>query len=173
MERREIILISVPYTGTNFTAKLFTDRGYSRIGMNEPADGDCIRVAHCIKNTQIDPALKHVGAGCHLVLPCRHPFRCEESYRRRGDDVSVMIEAFDTLIEQFSPLTPYLMCVDSESRYDQLEKLKELDPRIKTDWEVVASKSGTADMTEFSPSDAVRDLVSRHSLFFGQFYELV
>ena len=170
----EIILISVPYTGTNFTCKLFTDRGFQRVGMNErPMKGDVLRVAHCIKPTQIEPALAHVKTGLPLVLPCRHPFRCEESYRRKGDGghIHIMIQAYETLITQFAPLTEYFMCVDSDKRESQLEKLNELT-FVKTDWEVIASKSTTyrTELEDLTPSDEVKSLVDRHGDFFGQFY---
>lgn len=173
----EIILISVPYTGTNFTAKLFTDRGFQRINMNEvgPGSGDILRVAHCIKPTQVEPALKRVKKGLPLVLPCRHPYRVEESYTRKGDSghIPVMIEAYENLIGKFSQLTDLWMCVDSEGREDQLEHLKNsLDLPLKTDWGVIDSKSTTwrLDIADLSPSQAVIDLVGRHKDFFARFY---
>lgn len=173
---REVILISVPYTGTNFTAKLFTDRGFHRVNMNEPGpSGDLIRVAHCIKSTQIEPAMKHVERGCPLVLPCRHPFRVEESYTRKGDSghIPIMIEAFETLINRFSPLTEFFMCVDSDRRESQLERMKwGLRVPFRTEWGVMHSQSTTWKMKleEFTPSKEVIDLVDRHRDFFYRFY---
>ena len=135
----------------------------------------CIRVAHCIKSTQIDPAFAHAQTK-PLVLPCRHPFRCEESYRRKGEEdyLAVMIPAYEVLIEKFAPLTDLFMCVDSENRESQLEHLREsLNIPLKTDWEVISSKSTTfgMKMSDFDPSEEARALVDRHSEFFGRFYD--
>ena len=173
----EVIEISVPYTGTNFLAKLFTDRGFHRVSMVEEVHqkGDILRVAHCIKPTQVDPALRYVKSGLPLVLPCRHPFRVQESYIRKGDGnhVDVMIEAFETLITKFAPLTENILCVDSERLEWQLSRMRRnLGLDLKTYWPVVASKSDTwrADLSEFSPTNDVIDLVDRHKEFFNQFY---
>lgn len=173
----EVIEISVPYTGTNFLAKLFTDRGFHRVSMVEEVHqkGDILRVAHCIKPTQVDPALRYVKSGLPLVLPCRHPFRVQESYIRKGDSghIEVMIQAFENLITKFAPLTDMFLCVDSDKREAQFQHIKDtLGIHLKTDWPVVASKSDTwrADLSEFSPTNDVIDLVDRHKEFFSQFY---
>lgn len=176
----EIIEISVPYTGTNFLAKLFTDRGFQRVGMQEQAHGnpDILRVAHCIKPTQIEPALAHVKQGKPLVIPCRHPFLVEESYRRKGEGgyQSILVDAFETLITQFAPLTDLILCVDSDYRESQLDNIREkTGVPIKTDWPVIASKSTTygLDLSDLNPSKPVLNLLDRHKGFFSQFYGLV
>lgn len=175
----EIIEISVPYTGTNFLAKLFTDRGFQRIGMTERAsEPDVIRVAHCIKPTQVDPALKHASEGKPLVLPCRHPFRVEESFKRKGQDdyLEMMIPAFENLIHKFAPLTDLVLCVDSPRREQQLEHIKKtLGLPLETEWPVVASKSGTyhTELPDFRPSRPVLNLLNENREFFGRFYGLV
>lgn len=175
----EIIEISVPYTGTNFLAKLFTDRGFHRVGMNEITPmPDVLRVAHCIKPTQVDPALRLVKSGLPLVLPCRHPYRVEESYTRKGDSghIDQMLIAFENLIEKFAPLTDLFLCVDSDLREEQFAKIRdEIGVPIKTDWPVIGSKSTTWRMgiEDFTPSQEVKELVSKNEEFFSRFYELV
>lgn len=176
----ELIEISVPYTGTNFLAKLFTDCGFQRVGMQEQVHGnpDILRVAHCIKPTQIDPALTHVRQGKPLVIPCRHPFLVEESYLRKGEGgyQPILVDAFETLITEFAPLTDLILCVDSLKREDQLEHIKSsLDLQLKTDWGVIGSQSTTygLNLSDLNPSKAVLDLLNRHKSFFSRFYELV
>ena len=116
--------------------------------------------------------------GKKLILPCRHPYRVEESYTRKGDSgfIPVMIEAYETLINDFAPLTDLWLCVDSPHREKQLKHLKKsLKLPLETEWEVVHSQSSTWRMKleDFTPSKQVINLVERHKDFFGRFYELV
>lgn len=168
----EVVLISVPYTGTNFTAGLFTDLGFSRAAMNERPRGDTVYVAHALKDSQVCPALGKAEK-MPLVIPLRHPFRCEESYRRKGIDIAQMILGYENLM-RFLHLEPHFMPVDSGHREKYLKLLKDkLGLPFKTNWGVVASKSGTSDIPfgELEPSQPVIDLVGRHKTFFESFYD--
>lgn len=167
----ELVLISVPYTGTNFTAKLFTDRGFYRLGMLEIATAEnSIHVAHALKETQVIPALK-LARNNPVILPMRHPFRCEESTRRMGGSVEQMITGYENLL-RFS--NPYFMPVDSPRKAEYLGKLRDgLDVPIKTDWKAVGSKVGVQSkpLDELSPSTEVIELLDRHGEFFAEFYD--
>ena len=166
----ELVLISVPYTGTNFTAKLFTDRGFQRLGMLEsPVRENSIHVAHALKETQVGPALK-LAETMPVILPLRHPFRCEESTRRMGGSVEQMIEGYENL---FRFEDPYFMPVDSPKKFECLDQLREgLGVPVKTDWEVVSSKVGVHKIPfdELTPSNEVIELMTRHTAFFSSYY---
>ena len=166
----ELVQISVPYTGTNFTAKLFTDIGFERIGMlDSPSQDDTLHVAHSLKDTQVAPALE-LAKTCPVIIPIRHPFRCELSTIRMGADVDQMILGYENIL-RFN--NPFYMPVDSGRREAYFDLLRfGLDLPLETDWEVVSSKAGTHSIPFqwLKPSQEVVDLVDRHKDFFDQFY---
>lgn len=169
----EIVLISVPYTGTNFTAKLFTDRGFQRLGMlDNPQWKNAVYVAHCLKDSQVLPALD-LAKTRPVVLPLRHPFRCEESTRRMEADVEQMIIGYENLINRFSHLKSYVLPVDSPDRQTWFNLMAiGLRLPLETDWPVVSSKTGVhaMDFGDLNPSQEVIDLVGRHKSFFSLYY---
>lgn len=166
----ELVLISVPYTGTNFTAKLFTDRGFDRIGMlDSPGKENSIHVAHALKESQVRPALE-LAKTMPVILPLRHPFRCEESTRRMGGSVEQMIIGYENLF-RFS--NPYFMPIDSPKKFECIDRLRVgLDIPLKTNWEVVSSKVGVhaIPFDELTPSSEVIELMTRHEQFFSSYY---
>lgn len=168
----EIVLCSIPYTGTNFTAQLFTAKGFEHLANNDRPQGNSIYVSHMIKETQISRALD-LAKTRPLVVPLRHPFRVEAAFTRQGWPLQDMLTAYRTLCNRFLPLDPYIMPVDSEAREQRLQALSEgLGIDLKTDWKVVASKSGTYSQTldQFTPSPDVQALTEELNGFLKAFY---
>lgn len=169
----EVAIATVPFTGTNFTAKIFTDRGYYRANYDEPVEGDVVRVAHCIKPGTVDAAQRLVQDGIPLILTCRHPYRVEESWRRQGRNTRDLIAAFENLI-RLSGLTDFFLCVDYDGKREQLAHISEsIGIPLDTKWCVINSKSDTHEMTRFMPSQEMFDFAVKHSGFFGRWYDLV
>lgn len=126
-----------------------------------------------IKETQIGMALE-LARKMPIVIPLRHPFRCEQSWVRKGQDVGEMIKAYQTLIARFDPLHPYYMPVDSLRRDDFLDSLRAIDSNLETDWGVVHSQSGTYGLSieSITPSAEVIKLISDNRAFFARFYDV-
>lgn len=175
----EVVLISVPYTGTNFTARLFTESGFERIGyLDKPGIDKTIYVGHMEKNEQINHALSLCETR-PLICPLRHPYRCEESHRRLNRPVAGMVRAYRTLITRILPLKPYIMAVDSGRKQECFESLRDIYPKLKPpiadefgNWEVVGCKAGTHEMpwADFTPSDEVISLAEDIKPFLDQYY---
>lgn len=82
----EICLITVPHTGTGFVRELFVSNGWQDVGLN--ADGSKFRdpiiyQGHCEKSGQVTFALQ-LAKRMPMISAMRHPYRVEESWRRRG-----------------------------------------------------------------------------------------
>jgi hypothetical protein len=169
-----VVLISVPHTGTWFTIRLLTAAGLRETHLN-PAkieDGHVYH-GHMLKGTQTHAAMR-LATQMPLVCPLRHPFRVEESWRRKGKDIGYMIECFRIYQDKFLPLDPLVMPVDSPKKNHALSELSAgLGLDLATDWSVVNGKSGTdgLDLTEFDPSPGVVDLVSEMHPFLARYYD--
>lgn len=166
-----VVLSSIPHTGTWFTVRLFTERGFNEKGLFEKAEGDTIFLGHMMKEGQIGRAVQ-LSDYMPLVIPMRHPFRVEESWKRRGLDVSELVSCFQTLIERFLPLEPYILPIDSPKREEALQALSEgVGIDLKTDWEVVHGIVGThdLDLADCEPSEAISAIVQEP--FFAGLYD--
>lgn len=168
----QAVVLSVPYSGTNFAATLFTGLGCERVGFDDPLEGNCVAVGHCLEWDMVEKALSFERP---IVVPLRHPYRVEESFRRKGKAVDSLLAAYGNFLElaKFAGLP---LPVDSDCRESYLQDIERvLGVEFHTEWPVVSSKSGTHGMrlADLDPSPAVRELVARNREFFGQFYELV
>lgn len=171
---REVALVSVPHTGTIFTVNLFVAQGFDNLNLNKyPAGRDCIFYDHCIKPTQVRFALDLVSKGLPLVCPLRHPYLTEEAWKLRGKDLSDMVLGFRNLMEHFAPLEPYWMPVDSEARFDCIERMAEgLGLPLQTDWapKHVFQQTHGMDRDHLSPSREVRALVEEMEPLLSRLY---
>lgn len=169
-----IVLCSVPHTGTWFTIRLFTSFGMQENGLNPAVvEDNTVYHGHMLKGGQVGAAVRFADSGMPLVCPLRHPYRCEESWKRRQKDVSEMIECFRLYMEKFVPLNPYVMPIDSPVRDQALRAMAAgLGLPLKTDWPVVNGKQDTHDvaLSELSPSPAVVGLVEDMRPFLSRFY---
>jgi hypothetical protein len=125
-----------------------------------------------VKPGQIQRALD-LALEMPLIVPLRHPYRVEESWKRRGKSVAELVSCFDTLAEKFAPLRPCFMPVDSPRREEALQELSgELGVELSTDWAVVHGEAGTHSLAleDLSPSPPVVDLVARLAPLLSRFY---
>jgi hypothetical protein len=166
-----VIVPTVPYTGTNFVAELFRGAGFEVLGLTQkPCRDKYIRQCHLLKPTQSGAAALYARS-MPVVIPLRHPFRVEESWKRKGLDVGEMIRAFEVIEEQFLRFSPYFLPIDHNEREDFLDSLRAIDPDLHTDWPVIESKSGTFGLSldELSPSREVETLV-QETEYLRRFY---
>lgn len=169
----ECVLISVPHTGTLLTVGIFTACGFRDSNL-VPAkrEENTIYHGHAQKGTQIHAALQ-LARHMPLVIPLRHPFRVEESWKRRKKEVAEMIEAFDAMQDRFFPLDPYVVPVDSECRDSALVAMSAgFGIEFKTEWPLVNVKKKTHDIAldDLDPSAAVIDLAKRMDPLLSRFY---
>jgi hypothetical protein len=167
----QLVLISVPYTGTNFTLGLFAAEGFEPVPLNKPVAGKVIYQGHMTSGNQVRFACE-LAASRPLVIPLRHPFRACESARRRGASVGSILAAYRTFSDVFLPMSPYLLPVDSVRRDCYLGRLREEWPGLATDWGVVGSHSGTSDLElkDCQPSQAEIDLVEELETLLSPIY---
>ena len=171
----KIVILSVPHTGTNFTKRLFRDLGWEDVALNaEPLDNDNAFYVGHIRHDDLLNRAKWLAVKYPLICPFRHPFRCEESWRRRKKPrpISEMIEGYKIMMDSFIPMDPYIMPVDSPLRKDCLKVMsKGLLVKLQTDWSVVGTM-GTHDLKleDCIPSDPVIKLADEMQDFLQQYY---
>lgn len=156
-----VIVPTVPYTGTNFVCELFRMAGYEVLGLTQrPGRAKYLRQCHVVKAGQADTACSY-GRVMPVVIPLRHPYRVEESWRRKGLDVAEMVRAFRTIDERLTMFAPYFLPIDHEFRGDYLDSLRAIDPDLTTDWPIIESKSQTHTLRidDLDPSPEVVRLV--------------
>lgn len=172
-EKISAVVISVPHTGTNFTMKLFTDQGFKGHSLMAISHSPwTLYQGHVMKSSQINRALE-LAESMPLVIPMRHPYRVEESWRRRRKPVGEMVTSFQVLMERFVPLDPYFMPVDSPVRESALARLSAgLGVEFGTTWAVHGGETGTHDLAldDLAPSNAVRELVATMQPLISRFY---
>src|SRR5687768_3272750 len=100
----DVVLISIPHTGTYFTIKLFTDAGFTEGSLFHPARSDShIYHGHILKEAQIARA-EEMALEMPLVIPFRHPYRVEYSWHARARQYQELLGCYRTLIDRFLPL---------------------------------------------------------------------
>lgn len=168
----EAVLMSVPHTGTNYTRRFFREKGWDAVALNDRPNPrrPTLYSAHIMKQTQIGPALK-LAERMPLVCPMRHPYWVEESWKRRGKDIGLLIRCFHEMAEHFGHAHYFI--VDSPDREGELQRLSgHIGVQFKPDWTVVGSKQHTHDLPrdEISPSQDIERLVSDLASFLSRFY---
>lgn len=171
----QIVIITVPHTGTNYAKSLFRRMGWEELGLNESPrkDGDCYYSGHMLKATQIEPALT-LAKTRPLVIPLRHPYLVEESWRRRGKNIGEMVAAFHTLLSKFHPLNPHYIPVDlPQARSDAIKRIsRELGRPILDSSTVVNSTANTHSLQpeDTTPSRQVVELCETMQPILENFY---
>ena len=159
----EVVVPSIRHTGTWFTIGLFTSLGMREAGINERRSDNTVYHCHLDKETQVKPAIE-LSRHMPCVVPMRHPYRVEESWRHHyeGTDITIdmMCACYRTVVNRLSHAI--LLPVDSDQRQRYLDAINAaLNMDLQTDWTPVNSKARTWDkpLTDFIPSDQVRALI--------------
>lgn len=167
----EIVMASIPHTGTNFTLRLFKEMGYLDMTTNDKRQPGCVYHAHTHKPNLVESVLKLVNE-MPLVIPLRHPFVVEESWKRRTKPIDEMIRNFK-LLETFMTYDPYFLPVDSERREDALQAMRDgLNIPFETEWPIRNSACGTGDyrFEDMQPSPEVTALAEDMDWLLDRWY---
>lgn len=126
-----------------------------------------------VKVGQIARALE-LSEQMPLVVPMRHPFRVEQSWKLRKRPLGEMFRAYRTFLDEFWPAGPLLLPIDSPRRDAVLERLSErLGLVLKTDWPVVNGVKGThaVGLDELEPSQRAAELAEEMRPILAEFYD--
>ena len=173
-----LALISVPHTGTRWSCKLFESQRprWRTVGLNTPPHKTPhLFHGHCTKGTQTGFAVEWAKKGVPLIMPMRHPYRVEESWRRRDErDMSGLFPAYENMLDVLLPHVSAWLPVDGSPLVRAIaeQKLNEIVGRtLVYNWQKpvnVVGKTNELTLADTEPSDRMREL-RRHPLF-TQFY---
>lgn len=171
----EIVIASIPHTGTHFFIKLFQELGFGglrRHGEPMPGVTDAFYTGHILTRDDIEAALR-LGDTRPIVSPMRHPYLVEETWLRRGPrDMTELPKAFRTLAHRFSHA--HVVPLDAPGvREERFQGLCEAIGReIETDWAITHSLQKTAymDPSQLTPSPEIRAVVDELAWFFEPMY---
>ena len=175
----EICLISVPHNGTLFTLDVFRRHGWKEASLNElpPKHVPTVYQGHCTKLGQTMMALE-LGRRMPIVMPLRHPYRVEESWRRRGyppDQVLTdLVFAYRHMFTQLADRAIFLPLdanpLTRAKQHDELNAAAGVELAI--DWDnIVGGKNNThaIKLSALDPSPQIREI--RANPLFVEFYE--
>jgi hypothetical protein len=169
----EICLISVPHNGTMFTREIFVSNGWHEQSLNgRPNPTPTLYQGHCEKSNQVWQALD-LGERMPIVMPLRHPYRVEESWRRRGLDPHRMVAAYRNMLLVLELHVAVWVPIDAvDLRKNTEEQLSDAAGKeLKIDWDTLVNAEKNThdiDISKLDPSRYMRD-IRGHSLF-REFY---
>lgn len=171
----EICLMSVPHSGTQFTIEIFTRNGWHDMGLNGAVNSKpSLRQAHCEKLGQTMRAVELAKSGVPLVIPLRHPYRVEESWKRREKSLDALAVAYHHMFAHLAPLDPLWFPIDAAPviRCIQLLKMMEVaDKVLFVDWDTLVNAEKNTHLLEprdLTPSTMIREI--RNNPLFTEFY---
>ena len=162
------LVASVQHTGTHLIAKMF-DLKWAAI--KEETQGNRLHLGH-ISTGQL-PHIMRVGLTMPVIVPIRHPYLVEESWRRRNKQLPEMYYNYQQLIDKVDTLSPFYISIDTDKRDDQLKALNDsLNLNLLNDWSVKNSFHATSglDVKELKPSKEVEAFFKDNQEFFAKFY---
>ena len=169
----ELCLISVPHNGTNFVREIFVSQGWNDITLVGRKTGPTMYQGHCEKLTQTLAAIE-LSHRMPVIMPLRHPYRVEESWRRRNEDTDRMLSAYAHMLDYLRPCVTVWVPIDGDNQVRQFARQRLNEAAGKTlsiVWDrPVNSLHGThaLDISTLDPSERMRD-IRRHPLFI-EFY---
>ena len=166
----EICLISVPHNGTGFAIQMFVKNGWQEQPLNgRPMREPVLYQGHCESASQWRMALA-LSERMPLIMPLRHPYRVEESWRRRGEDHDRMMRAYavmlSILVPHVSVWVPLDAGVDERVRA-RLNLAKMAGKALDIDWDTPINSvhsTHAVPLSELDPSPRIRN-IRKHSLF--------
>jgi len=173
-----LVLCTVPHTGTQWCVRLLADQGWHELGLNYSGNSHKfphLYHGHCMKGSQLTFAIERAKRGTPVIMPMRHPYRVQESWRRRDErNMGGLIPTYRNMLEELLPYVRVWLPIDGRP-IDQAiaeRQLDELTGRTLTyRWhKVVNSKGNTWDMSlaKAEPTEEIREIRS-HPVF-TQFY---
>jgi hypothetical protein len=161
----EICLISVPHTGTMFVREIFVQNGWHEQGLNgRPNPTPTMFVGHCEKPTQVGMA-QELGRRMPIVMPMRHPYRVEESWRRRGHtEIVRLYRCYYQMLLILAERTQLWIPVDGRPLCKHIahKQLNDVAGKeMKVDWDTLVNAEKNThdiDLSELTPSKDMREI---------------
>ena len=141
-----------------------------RLDPDAPVLADQVVFEHIPKQLPMLLALAEVES---IIIPLRHPKVTAVSWKSRGKDEAQMCDDFRTVVEQFDPLNPYYLPIDSERRQDFLDEINiAFDLELETDWTPIGEIEGNAHLRhgDVECSPLVAELCDEIKPFLDRFY---
>ncbi len=155
--------------------KVLTDARpkWHELGLNYTGNGHQfprLYHGHCTKGTQTGFALDWARKGLPVIMPMRHPYRVEESWRRRERDMAGLLPAYENMLDVLRPHVRCWLPVDAAPLVcavaeDILNDI--VGRRLRYPWRVVENSVGgtcNLQLADTEPSDAIKE-IRRHPLF--------
>lgn len=122
VQEGQVILTSVPHSGTQFTQQLLAQK------VGWVFDHLYISVVPILR--------RHIKAGVPCIVPIRHPVMVALSYKARRMGVEQMVDYWRRLVLAIDPLDPIYLPLDTRDREDWLARADERlgRPGLTTDW---------------------------------------
>lgn len=165
----EICLISVPHNGTMFVREIFLTNGWTDTTLNGRVNGPTLFQGHCEKLTQTLAAIE-LSHRMPVIMPLRHPYRVEESWRRRGEDTNRMLYAYAHMLDYLGPCVTVWLPIDADNQVRQRAREQLNDAagkRLSIVWDRPVNSvhdTHSVDVTTLDPSDEIIEICS-HPLF--------
>jgi hypothetical protein len=157
-----------------FTREIFVSNGWHEMGLNgRPNPTPTLFQGHCEKAGQCVQALELSGR-MPIVMPLRHPYRVEESWKRRGEDTKRMQQAYNHMLKVMRRDVAVWLPIDAwpSVRSEQHRRLNQMaGKQLKVDWnDVVNGEHAThaVELSTLDPSDYIRHI--RRDRLFVRYY---
>ena len=163
-----ILIPTIQHSGTKLIARMF--HNYDWAGLDDNKD-NAIYVGH-ISPGRIDLILDKMKE-MPTIIPLRHPYLTQESWRLRGKSLSDLVDNWRLLVNQIFRHDPYFIAIDTDRRDDQLGQINlELGLTLENDWKVVNSVSNTYNLryTDIEPQAVIKELVEEIHDFLKLYY---
>lgn len=159
-EPAEILITSIPHTGTHFCR-------------DHLLAGRSFHITHFIWEFEQPAHTEKICAWMAMlptIIPMRHPLAVAVSWKRRMRPLEQLPLAFQTLELRLDPLKPLYLPLDTPKReafLDEIEKAIGGDP-LPRDWPVIRGneeKLGPAELTD-AEAELMADMIARRAPFF-------
>lgn len=180
-ELPDLILVTIPHTGTRWTEDLFIEHRPKWHELNLNFRGTHhqwphLYRGHCVHRAAVDDAIEKAKSGIHMIMTMRHPYRVEESWRRRGKDLRELLQCYTHFLDHLRPYVSAYVPIDGSPVGKEIAERvvnNVANTTLKYRWDKkknVDRKSCTYDLSllDTDPSDHIR-LVRSHEVF-TEFY---
>jgi hypothetical protein len=157
-----------------FVREIFVSNGWHEMGLNgRPNPTPTLFQGHCEKTSQCVMALD-LAERMPIVMPLRHPYRVEESWKRRGEDTRRMLKAYINMLDGVGHKVSVWFPIDSGpvTRAFAHGELNEMaDKALTIDWDTLVNaehNTHAVDISMLDPSAEIRHI--RSDPLFVEYY---
>jgi hypothetical protein len=163
-------MVSVPHNGTLFAIGIFTSNGWEEQPLNgRPQKQRMLYQGHCEKPSQCQQACE-LAQRMPLIVPLRHPYRVEESWKRRGEDLNRLMQCYVHMLDVIRPHVNVWVPLDAINpvRWEAHTHLNYTSGQLLAiNWDKpvnVVHHTHATPLSSLDPSERMRD-IRKHPLF--------